>query len=286
MRLGEKWRALLVASAPMLAACGPDVLEPRDPTPGVPHFKIATYNVLSTMPHDEPTVATVGATDADVLCLQEVTPEWRGVLVERYSADYPYMLFREHTGASGLAVLSRYPLAGGDLMFVADWHPAWHVNAETPAGWLQLLVVHLRAKFDERGYATPVESYVNWGDDHLLEAQTYVASSIEEVPTVVLGDFNEGPEDPAIEYFESLGYENALPLYHPGQFTWRYASVGDQANDAIDHVLFNRFMAPLNAYVLVRGNSDHIPVVAHLEANGEWPALTHSVSQSQALSAD
>src|SRR5688572_4089059 len=95
-----------------LTACGPDVLEPRDPTPGAAHFKVATYNVLSEMSGDGATISTVGATDADVICLQEVTPEWREVLVARYSDEYPYMLFREHTGASGLGVLSRYPLSG------------------------------------------------------------------------------------------------------------------------------------------------------------------------------
>ncbi|HVJ16376.1 MAG TPA: endonuclease/exonuclease/phosphatase family protein [Polyangiaceae bacterium] len=269
-----------------LVACGPDVLEPREPTPGVPHFKVATYNVFSEMEGDEPTLATIGATGADVICLQEVTPGWRELIVARYSDQYPYMLFKEHTGASGLGVISRYPLAGGDHLFFRQWHPAWQVSAETPAGWLQLLVIHLRAKFDLRGYDNVLVSYTNWGTDHVLETQSFVQSGIEDAPTVILGDFNEGPEDDAVEYLESIGYDNALPLYHPGQYTWRHASLGDQADDAIDHVLFNHYMAPLNAFVLVKGNSDHIPVVAHLEANGTWPALGHAASDSQALGGD
>jgi endonuclease/exonuclease/phosphatase (EEP) superfamily protein YafD len=276
------WSSPAIVLSLGLAGCGPDVLEPRAPTPGVPHFKVATYNVLGEMSDDRETIETIGDTNADVICLQEVTPEWREVLIERYSQTYPYMLFKEHTGASGLGVISRYPLSGGELMFVRRWHPAWRVNAQTPAGWLQLLVVHLRAKFDDRGYESVVSSYANWENDHVLQTQAYVGSNLEEAPTVVLGDFNEGPTDAAVEYLESAGYENVLPLYHPGQYTWRHASVGDQANDAIDHILFNRFMDSLNAYVLVRGNSDHIPVIAHFEAVGSWPELGHSVSASQA----
>ena len=38
----------------------------------------------------------------------------------------------------------------------------------------------------------------------------------------------------------------------------------------IDHILFDRAFVPLNAYVLDSGNSDHLPVVAHLEASDVW----------------
>lgn len=280
-RLGALLRACLLVLGVGVVGCTPGVLEPREPTPGVPHFKVATYNIFSLMETDDPTLAAIGATDADIVCLQEVTPVWKERLRERYSAEYPYMLFREHTGASGLGVLSRYPLTGGELEFVADWHPAWHVDAQTPAGWLQVLVVHLRADFTgEGGY---INSYLDVNDDHVLQAEVFTSNGAQGVPTVVLGDFNEGPNAPAVEYIESLGFRNALPLYHPGQYTWRKASVGDQLDMPIDHVLFDGWTDSLNAYVLVEGNSDHIPVVAHLEQVGEWPLRELTPDPSEAL---
>jgi len=150
---GLRWSYgwLAITLSPGLSACGPEVLEPRDPTPGVPHFKVATYNVYSRMEDDPATLAAVGATGADIVCLQEVTPAWREALRSSYSDDYPYMLFEEDPGNRGLAVLSRYPLTGSELQFVRDWHPAWHVSAQTPAGWLQLLNVHLRSNFSGNG---------------------------------------------------------------------------------------------------------------------------------------
>jgi endonuclease/exonuclease/phosphatase family metal-dependent hydrolase len=276
--------AILAAAGLLcLAGCGPEPLTPREPTPGVPHFKVATYNVLSERSGDEETIATVGDIDADILCLQEVTPEWRDVLVERYSDDYPYMLFRDHTGASGLGVLSRYPLTGSELLFFGEWHPAWRVNAETPAGWLQLLLVHLRANFDQRGTANVVDSFVSSSTDHRVQTQSFVQGNVPDMPTIVLGDFNEGPDGAAVEYLESLDFQNALPLYRPGQFTWRYPSLGNQMNTTIDHILFDGYMEPLNAYVLVEGNSDHIPVVAHLEASRPWPDLDYTPHETMAL---
>jgi len=279
MRLGDEFASFALSLA--MCACGPDVLEPRDPTPGVPHFKVATYNILGISASDPATLATIGATNAEVIALQEVTDEWMVSIRQRYSADYPYMLFKPVHGAAGLGVISKYPLSGSELLFVNDWHPAWHVGAQTPAGWLQLLIVHLRSKFTGRD--DPVEAYVNVDSDHLYQTQQYVAHSIEDVPTLVLGDFNEDPEGDSVRYLESMGYENVLPLYHPGQFTWHQASLGDQMDMTIDHILFNDFLESLNAYVLNRGNSDHLPVIGHFEANRPWPELDLTPSSSEAL---
>jgi vancomycin resistance protein VanJ len=282
MHAGRNWRAFRALFVLALCSgCEPEVLTPREPTPGVPHFKIATYNILSENPNDPETLATIGATGADIIALQEITFDWLESVRQRYSSEYPYMLFEPTTGASALGLISKYPLTDAELHVVGPWHPAWHVEAHTPAGWLQLLIVHLRSNFTGRD--DPVEAYVNVGEDHLLETKGYVERTFKDVPTVVLGDFNESPDGASVEYLESLGYENALPLFHPGQYTWRQASLGGQMDQVIDHILFNDFMAPLNAFVLDRGDSDHIPVIAHLEANREWPELDLSPAESEAV---
>ncbi len=140
--------------------------------------------------------------------LEEVTHAWLEPVRERFSADYPYMLFEPTSGASGLGVISKYPLTASELQFVNNWHPAWRVEAQTPAGWLQLLIVHLRSNFTGRD--DPVEAYVNVSDDHLLQTKNYVEHTVEDVPTVILGDFNESPEGSSVRYLEKIGYENVL----------------------------------------------------------------------------
>jgi endonuclease/exonuclease/phosphatase family metal-dependent hydrolase len=80
-----------------------------------------------------------------------------------------------------------------------------------------------------------------------------------------VGDFNEDEEGSAVRYLEGRGYRNALPLYHPGQGTWRYPSVAGQLEKMIDHILFDARLQPLNAWIRRIGRSDHMPVFAHLE---------------------
>ena len=252
---------------PLLAvACAEPPLEPREPTPGRAHFTVETFNVELTDAYDADTVAAVGAAGAEVIALQEVTHAWKDVLLAEYAATYPHMIFRlEAGGAGGLAMLSKYPLE--DLGFrpgPGDWHPAWHVLVHTPMGAVQVLNVHLRPIFS--GGSDPVDSYFSVGDDHVDQIALYSDECTDGLPTLVVGDFNESPDGDAVRWLETRGFQNALPLFHPGQETWRFASVGDTFAEAIDHILFDTAFEPLDAWVEVRGDSDHLPVAAHLES--------------------
>jgi endonuclease/exonuclease/phosphatase family metal-dependent hydrolase len=247
-----------------LAACGPAPLRPRDATPGVTHFKLQTFNVEQSHFSDPPTVEAIGAADADIICLQEIQPQWEAVIRERYADEYPEMLFHSALGSDGLGIISRYPLHDqGFHAAPTEWHPAWHVMVDTPMGPVQVLEVHLRSVF--RGEPGKLESYLTLSQDHLLSIQQFSADCLQDLPTFVAGDFNEEPDGSAIHYLQDKGYRNALPLYHPGQGTWRNPPAW-QFEQTIDHILFNRFFDPLNAWVEDRGNSDHIPVVVHVEA--------------------
>lgn len=263
-----------VLPALLAVGCGQPPLEPRDPTPGVPHFSVATFNIEKGDHIDEATVSAIGATQADIICLQEVTPEWEEVARARYGEQYPYMLFYA-AGPGGLGVLSKQRLLE-QTFYDGPWHPTWSVLAETPAGWLNLIAVHLRSLYSGSGGV--VSDYVNWGSDHLIEIKSALQSNASAptsatLPRMVLGDFNEESNGDAVRHLESLGFTDLLPQFRPGQFTWRHPSLGDQFNEALDHILYDDAVIPLNAYVVNGGNSDHIPVVGHFEANGAWPAF-------------
>jgi endonuclease/exonuclease/phosphatase family metal-dependent hydrolase len=259
-------RALICASLGLLttAACGPAPLEPRDPDPGVPHFVVQTYNILDENGADPGTLEAIGAGNADVVCLQEVTPEWERALRARYEGVYQYTMFHALSGSEGLAFLSRFPLL--DLGFheeIHGWHPAWHAQVDTDMGPIQILNVHLRSMFTGRPSAAT--AYFSTSSDHVEEVQGFSAACEKGIPTVVMGDFNEEPDGAAVAYLESRGFQNALPLYHPGQPTW-HQPPSWQMEQTIDHILFDHAFIPLNAWVENIGNSDHLPVLAHFEA--------------------
>jgi endonuclease/exonuclease/phosphatase (EEP) superfamily protein YafD len=264
----------------LLIGCGPRPLKPREPDPGVPNFRIATFNVEHGKGKDLATIMAVGATGADIICLEEVDADWVSSLEARYGGAYPYTIFHPVEGAAGLGIMSRWPVYDqGQLPQPNNWHPGWHVLVSTPAGYMETIIVHLRSLYDGTGGV--VADYSNWGKDHVSEVQDFLNVSLTTqpppvtLPSMVIGDFNEGPDGDAVHYLESLGYQDILPLYHPGQFTWRTPSLGAQFTQALDHVMFDEsWVLPLNAYVVRQGNSDHIPVVARFEAARAWPEFT------------
>lgn len=249
--------------------CGERPLEPRDPTPGVAHFRFVSYNVHFTEPRDRGTLTAIARADGDIVGLQETTPAWRDSLAAEFADDYPYLLFYPLEGADGIGLFSRFPVEDHGLLPQPEgWHPAWYLTIETPAGPIELLNVHLRASFDRDG--GPVSSLVSTGDDHVEEIRAFTQALDPTLPRIVLGDFNEGVDGKSVEYLEQRGYRNALPLYHPGQPTWIGTSLSDQLELTVDHVMFDGRFAPLDSYVVGRGGSDHFPVVAHLEAARGW----------------
>jgi vancomycin resistance protein VanJ len=248
----------------IVTACGEPPLRPRPPSEGAPHFTVLSYNIELGAAGEAETLDVVGTIDADIVCLQEVTPEAELTLRSTYAERYPYQLFKPEGGAGGLAALSRFPLEDrGVRLSPRGNHPSWHLEAQSPAGPLQLLNVHLRSLFSSG--SDPLSSYRRVDSDHLAQIELFSNGCETEVPTIVLGDFNEEEDGVAIRFLEERGFSNLLPAFRPGQPTWGFNSVGDQLAATLDHILINDRLVPLNAWVERLGSSDHMPVAAHLE---------------------
>jgi endonuclease/exonuclease/phosphatase family metal-dependent hydrolase len=261
----------ILAGCVALTACGrgADQVPPRAATAGEGiQFTMMTFNVHQDEWGDRATVQAVGAPNADIVCLQEPTLAWERALRSRYASQYPHMLFKTDEESGGLAVLSRFPIEDGGLSSISDWHPAWYVVAETPAGRLQILNLHLRAVFD--GDHDPISNYFAVDADHLKEIERFAARLAPRTPTVVIGDFNEGENGPALRWLEARGFHDVLPMFHPGQHTWRGRGVVAPLVMSIDHVMYTQPLSPLDAWVAPRGRSDHMPVLARFQVSRPW----------------
>ncbi len=264
--------SILALLSAAFCGCGAEPLSPRDPDPGAFHFVVQTYNLFNEGNGHPATLATVAEADADVVCLQETTAAWRDAIESRYAQKYPYRAFKVDPGggAAGLGIMSRFPVRdGGWRPGPRGWHPAWQHLVDTPHGTVAILNVHLRNATGQNG--NTVQSYLRTDEDHLFEIKEFTARCTDVLPTVIVGDFNESTSGAAVRYLEENGYRNILPLYHPGQPTWRYGkTVGGQFTQTIDHILFDGSFESLNSWVVNGGASDHLPVLAHLQANGAW----------------
>lgn len=221
-----------------------------------------TFNVKNSRSSDASTVEAVGADDADVVCLQEVTAAWASVLRARYAKQYPTMLFAPKENAGGLAILSHFPVEDRGVIPVrGDWHPGWVVDVGTPGGHVQVVVVHLRSLFN--GDRDWISNYLATGEDHLYEMRLFMGHAAPSVPTIVAGDFNESTGGAAVRLLEERGFTNVLPRFKPRQFTWYSRATGFDMT--IDHIMVGDRLTALDGWAERRGRSDHLPVVARVE---------------------
>jgi len=223
-------------------------------------LRLASFNLYFPAAEDAETVEAVAQTGADVIFLQEVTPRWEAVLRQRYAKEYPHMLFAARSAASGLGVLSRFPLLDAGFLPAVMKHPAWLLRVRSPAADLHVLNVHLRAS--RRPGQNWLLGVLSIGEDHETEIQTFF-QRCRVPPDVVVGDFNEGASGPAVRWLVRNGFVDVLENHAPGAATWRAA--GGLLSTTFDHILFRGCLQAREAWVVHSGNSDHWPVVARFE---------------------
>src|SRR6185503_585402 len=96
------------ALLPLLLAAGcRSTRQPEEPVS--PHVRVLSYNVNWGVPRPDLAVEIIRDSGADIVCLQETTPEWEDLLRRALGRDYLLAEFRSSSGpraAGGLAFLS------------------------------------------------------------------------------------------------------------------------------------------------------------------------------------
>lgn len=249
--------ALLIAAA---LSCGPKRLATELPAEE-PSLRVMTYNLNYGLAGDPSTLDAIGAADADIVFLQETTPQWEQVIRRQYAREFAHVEFVHCCGAGGLGVLSRLPMKDRGVLEPPQdgWFPAWHLEFDTALGVVQGLNVHLRPPVSDRG--SFVSGYFSTPKIRESEIATYWDAIDRDKPVIVAGDFNENEKGRAVSFLRARGLESALPEFSPGAKTWRWQTSVGSVSSTLDHVVYDPTLEPVAAEVLDAGRSDHLPVV-------------------------
>jgi len=248
-----------------ISGCAQATRAPRSPSPDIPHIKVMSYNVNYGLAGDAAIIQVIDSSGCDVVFLQETTPEWEQALKEAFEDKYPYIGFRHCCGAGGLAVLSRFSFDSQELIDPPEggWFPAWRIILDTPLGKIQALNVHLRPQVSDSG--SVVSGYFTTGTIRERQMQRFVKYLDPDLPTLIVGDFNENRSGDAVAHLLQQGYQTALPEFSPYQDTWRWKTSLGTVSSQLDHIAYDRRLEPLNVWVLRAGTSDHLPLVGIFE---------------------
>ncbi len=249
-------------------SCAP-VRTPR--SPAGPHLRVLTWNVNWGCASPAVVVESLLRSGADVVCLQETTPAWEGFLRPGAAKTYPHMSFRHCGAAGGLACLAKAPFRELSLLPpTAGWFPAWAIEAQTPVGAVQFLLVHLRPPLSERGGVGFLGSaYFRTQDVRREEMEGFGGAIDPSRPAIVLGDFNEGDRGNAVRWCIAHGMTDALAEYDRKTDTWHWRTSLGTMERRLDHILYSSHLDCIAASVLNCEGSDHLPVQAIFERRAE-----------------
>src|SRR6185503_13255644 len=228
--------AALVVLAIAGAGCH-SLRTPEEPTG--PHVRVLTYNVNWGGARPDLTAQAILEADADIVCLQETTPEWEQYLKRTLIKGYPSMEFRNSTTrmGGGLAILAKLPFQ--EAAYVPSetgWFDGWLVKCATAIGPVQIINVHLRPPISDSG--SWVSGYFTTATDRKTEMQRFFGAREKGLPTLVMGDFNDGEKGLPVRWLESQGLDNALPQFDRSNptWTWQYGVV--KLRRRMDHILY------------------------------------------------
>ena len=150
------WRRYAVIAVVGLVACflwlygplfTPKTLPGSTPiSQGETRLRVMTFNVSNLSSQVRPPALVldiIEEADADLLLLQEISPELSEVLAETLSSTYPYQELQPHERFDGMGVLSRHPFSAGALDTTTD-RPArmQHVVVRVQGQVIHVVHVH------------------------------------------------------------------------------------------------------------------------------------------------
>ena len=94
----------------------------RGSVPEGPTLKVMTYNVMGVAGEYQAVTDTIQEEDADVVFIQELTPELADWISNRFIEIYPYQLLDPRDGANGIGTMSRFPLISSEIIVDGKWN--------------------------------------------------------------------------------------------------------------------------------------------------------------------
>jgi endonuclease/exonuclease/phosphatase (EEP) superfamily protein YafD len=264
--------AAALALAAFLALFGMRLVPPFGQKAEGTQLRVMTINQMFTNTSIADMIAAIREQSADVVAIQELSPQLASAAEQQLRAEYPYQFLAPGDYDSGLGVLSRYPLRqaaheteftgqrmvvdmGGQPMTLINVHPRAPQVATRRLRQFRPVKVVLNYDTSERGRELP----------QLLEEVDAIQG-----PLIVLGDFNTSDrEEP---YAEMAGRMHDAFGETGWGFGFTFPSDKQLARlrvpfplVRIDYIWSRDMVLPTSARVVCNfGGSDHCAVVAEL----------------------
>jgi len=225
------------------------------------HLRLMQANVQGSNRNYSALINSITAAHPDIVVLQEVTDEWWNQ-IKVLNSDYPFSKAVPKPGGSGMAILSRYPLANVDVLSLdQSTHLALLARVDVEGTTVSLLCLHP---------PTPVrtDKFQNRNQQFARAAALIRATSGVRI---IIGDLNTTMWSP---YFADLVRESGLRDARKGfglNSTWPMP-LPPFLQIPIDHCLVSDDVVVDGVTTGKRTGSDHRPLLVQLQFRKAVPA--------------
>ncbi|TDD87326.1 hypothetical protein E1298_16335 [Actinomadura rubrisoli] len=225
---------------------------------------VATHNVGADNPDPTGTARDLAASNADVLALQELTPQTTGSYLNQLATTYPH-----HTVQGTVGLWSKLPLADTRPIDVTNYGPlaktvtasqkmapnrALRTTVTTKRGPLAVYVAHLGSV-----RVNPRAGFLTASRNIGIQALDKAITAEHNNQVILLGDLNGTINDRAFNHLTSHLRPTHNTAGNGFGFTWPAPSPVVRA----DHIL-TRGLTPQSSQVLSATGSDHLPITAKI----------------------
>ncbi len=265
---GAAWTRLLALAVVVIVIvrAGGELWSPTADPPKGEAFTVLSWNLEMDAKPGPEAVDGIAEIDADVVALQEVTPDYAAAIdaSKTLTARYPYRILDPQPGAFGLGLLSRLPLVVRHTTFQASILQAGLLLPDGTT--VELFDVHPRRPQYRNVGPVPVALDTRDRDEDVAEVAEAVSSLDDPLSALVVGDLNGTWTEPGREPLRQLTVDaHEVAGTGPG-FTWRPHLVEALGIGVlrIDHVLTGGSLRPLDTSLDCQATGDHCRLLVRL----------------------
>lgn len=232
-------------------------------------LRVVSHNLLFRGNHLDESLAGLRDAGAELIALQEVTPEDAARLTDALRETHPYSATAPHPGANGFALFSRHPLAEVSLVRLEGRAPiAQCATSEVGGGRLPICNVHLSAPSKALNDFKALPDFD--GLEQNARRRSTEWSLVERDfarrggdRALALGDFNSTEAEPLYRSIRHEWVDAFRDLHLDYGATWPHVKHRPPFA-RIDYVFTKGRIRASEAQVIRRSGSDHLPIAAEL----------------------
>ena len=230
---------------------------------------VVTFNIGNGLAPTERLRDFLRSVSADIVGLQEVSPQQATVLGEDISDLYPHRIV-SGTGFSGRALLSRFPITDHAWITCHPGRPDLRARVSIDEQEMTVVVAHPSPP-------KPGRNGIVFDSITLQQIRDTANLTVESRPAVLLGDFNMTIRNPAYQWMTEIGLTDAyVNVGNRGGRTfpvrlsriWRMkvpiSWMPLRPVARLDYIWLTSEISPLEAWLGEDVGSDHLPVLARL----------------------